>query len=81
MAASELSCRELVELITDYLEETLPFSERARFEQHLAMCDGCLNYLAQMRQTIRALGRLTEDSIEPQVQHDLLQIFRDWKKR
>ena len=59
----DLPCQELVELVTDYLEGRLPPLERLRFEAHLAQCGGCRTYLEQMRQTIRALGRLTEDSI------------------
>ena len=75
-----LTCKELVELVTDYLEGSLTARERARFEEHLAMCGGCRNYLAQMRLTIVTIGRLTEDSIEAQARDDLLGAFRDWKK-
>ena len=78
--AEEMSCRELVEIITEYLEGTLPPAERARFEAHLAVCPGCQTYLDQMRQTVRALGRLTEQSIPPQARQELLQVFRHWKK-
>ena len=78
--AEEMSCRELVEIITEYLEGTLPPAERARFEAHLAVCPGCQTYLDQMRQTVRALGRLTEQSIPPQAHQELLQVFRHWKK-
>ena len=81
MGVTALTCRELVELVTDYLEGSLPPAERARFESHLAGCAGCHRYLDQMRQTIHLMGRLTEESLEPQVKTDLLQIFRDWKKR
>ena len=62
-APADLTCRELVELVTDYLEETLPPTERARFEAHLADCDDCPLYLGQMRLTIRALGALTEERV------------------
>jgi predicted anti-sigma-YlaC factor YlaD len=76
----ELSCKELVEIVTEYLEGTLPASERQRFEDHLAGCEGCRNYLNQMRHTIQSLGHLTENNIVPQAKEDLLQIFRHWKK-
>lgn len=75
----ELNCQELVELVTNYLEETLPLPERARFEEHLQSCRGCQNYLKQMRQTIRTLGHLTEDNLAPQAKEELLQLFRNWK--
>ena len=75
----EMTCQELVELVTEYLEGTLAPSERQRFEAHLGRCDGCTTYLEQMRQLIAALGRLTEESIPEQVKQNLLQAFRDWK--
>ena len=80
MTATPLTCQELVELVTEYLEETLPPAERARFEQHLASCQGCTNYLAQMRLTISALGRLTEETIPQEAQQELLDLFREWKR-
>ena len=77
---ADLTCQELVELVTDYLEGSLSAPQRVRFEEHLAMCTGCRNYLAQMRQTISLLGKLTEESIPPQARDDLLGVFRNWKK-
>ena len=79
MGIEELSCKELVELVNDYLEEKLSALEQARFEAHLATCRGCQAYLSQMRQTIKLTGHLSEDSIRPQAQKKLLQAFRDWK--
>ena len=75
-----LTCRELVELVTEYLEETLSPGVRAQFEEHLAACPGCAAYLEQMRQTIRAMGELTEDSLEPETREKLLALFRNWKR-
>lgn len=80
MAITALTCQELVELVTDYFENVLDPVERARFEEHLQRCDGCTAYLDQMRRTLHALGRLTEESIAPQARQDLLQIFQDWKR-
>ena len=77
----DLPCQELVELVTDYLENRLPHATRARFETHLTQCSGCRTYLEQMRQTVRALGRLPSESIEPEARDRLLQVFRDWKRR
>jgi predicted anti-sigma-YlaC factor YlaD len=75
----ELTCKELVELITDYLEAALPRADALRFEEHLAICPGCRNYLDQMRTTVSTLGALREDSIPPKVKENLMQIFRNWK--
>jgi predicted anti-sigma-YlaC factor YlaD len=81
MNPDELSCKELVELVTEYLEGTLPVVERARFEDHLLVCSGCRNHLDQMRRTVALLGRLTEDSFTPEARRELLGIFRNWKQR
>ena len=75
----DLSCQELVALVTEYLEDALPPAERVRFEAHLTGCLGCRRYFAQMRTTIRALGRLTEESLEPVARDELLRLFRSWK--
>jgi anti-sigma factor RsiW len=75
-----MTCKELVELVTEYLEGALPPDERTRFETHLASCQGCTNYLAQMQQTIRLSGKLTEQTIPPDAGGELLRIFRNWKK-
>ena len=77
---TELSCQELVELVTDYIEGSLSAMQRARFDEHLTKCAGCRNYLAQMRQTIKLTGELTEEAIAPQAREDLLGVFRNWKK-
>jgi predicted anti-sigma-YlaC factor YlaD len=79
MASTELTCRELVELVTNYLEDTLCQVERLRFEEHLATCAGCRNYLDQMRRTVDTLGRLTEDDLAPVARDELLWLFRNWK--
>ena len=80
MATSDdLACKELVELVTEYLEGALSPAERARFEAHLATCTGCTRYLEQIRQTIRLTGRLTEEAIAPDAKQELLQVFRNWK--
>lgn len=72
----ELACRELVELVTDYLEGALGARDRARFEQHIAECEGCAAYLDQMRQTIALAGRLTPDSLSGEAREALLAAFR-----
>jgi anti-sigma factor RsiW len=79
MTAQPLTCREFVELVTDYLEGALPPEDRKRFEDHLGLCDGCNIYLEQMRQTIRLMGKVTEESIPLEAQEQLLAAFRQWK--
>jgi anti-sigma factor RsiW len=78
--ADDLTCHELVELVTDYLEDALAPAERARLEAHLDLCRGCREYLAQMRQTISVMGGLPPDSLDPQMRDQLLQVFREWRR-
>ena len=75
-----LACKELVELITDYLEGALAEHDRVRLEDHLALCDGCSSYLEQMRATIELTGMLTEDQIPAEGKQELLGVFRAWKE-
>jgi anti-sigma factor RsiW len=79
MTTTELTCKELVEIVTDYLEDRLPAVERRRFEQHVAGCEGCRNYLEQMRETIHLVGELGEDSIPVPIRERMLRAFRDWR--
>lgn len=74
-----LACREVVELVTSYLEGALPASEQRRFEAHLAVCPHCTTYLQQFRQTIAATGRLREEDVTPEAKDALVAAFRDWK--
>jgi anti-sigma factor RsiW len=75
----QLSCQELVELVTDYFEGALSPEEQLRFEEHAATCQGCGVYLEQMRQTIRQLGRLSVDELPAGVERELLEAFRGWR--
>lgn len=75
-----LTCQELTELVTDYLEDRVSFMDRLRFTLHVGMCRHCRAYLQQMKQTIRTLGRLPAEEIPPDVRDELLARFRDWKR-
>jgi len=74
-----MACEELVELVTDYLENHLSASERIRFETHLAECSGCRTYLDQMRLTLRALGMVSAETIQAEARKRLLDVYRAWK--
>jgi predicted anti-sigma-YlaC factor YlaD len=76
--AEDLTCAELVELVTDYLENALPPQERERFEEHLTICEGCVNFVDQMRTTIELTGRLRVDDLSPEVAAELVGAFWDW---
>lgn len=76
----ELTCQELVELVTDYLEGALPAEQRARFDAHLADCDICDTYLDQMRLTIRLTGSLAEERLDAACRAELMARFRHWKR-
>ena len=76
----ELSCKELVELVTDYLEGVLTASERRRFEEHLGECDGCVGYVESIRQAIRIVGRFDEGDLPPELERELAAAFRGWTR-
>ena len=75
-----VSCQEVVELVTHYLEGALSPDEAALFEQHLNFCDGCDWYLDQMRATVATVGRVSEEEIPPETRDKLLTAFREWKR-
>jgi anti-sigma factor RsiW len=73
-----MNCRQVVELMTDYLEGALSASERSRFEDHIAGCDGCRAYLAQLQTARRIMGRLAYESVPAAIEKELLEAFRSW---
>ena len=75
-----ISCREVVDLVTDYVEHALTPEEAALFEQHLNFCDGCALYVDQMRATVRTVGRIGEEDLPAETREKLLAAFRDWKR-
>jgi anti-sigma factor RsiW len=79
VSAGPLNCRELVDLITDYLERQLSPADRGVFDVHVATCPDCRTYLSQIEATRRAAGRLTEADIEPEAERALLRAFADWR--
>ena len=79
LRAADLTCREVVELVTDYLEGALSRRDRRRFERHLAACDGCTAYVEQMRLTIAAVGTVSERSLSPEARAELTAAFRGWR--
>ena len=80
MGDGELTCRELVELVSDYLEGALPDAERRRFEQHLDDCPLCVDHVDQMRTTLAVLGRLDEAALDEPVRDGLVRAFREWPR-
>ena len=75
----DMTCTQIVELITEYLEGGLSSADRERFEEHIGFCDWCLAYLDQMRQTIATVGRLRDEDLPKELEQNLLTAFRDWK--
>ena len=74
----ELACQDIVELVTAYLENALDPSDRERFEEHLVFCDGCSNYLEQMRTTVELTGGV-DLRLPPALEARLLEVFREWR--
>jgi anti-sigma factor RsiW len=78
MSTAPMDCNELVELVTAYLDGVLDADTRARFDAHLAECDGCENYLQQFQTTVRTLGKVSDDELDPVFRNKLLDAFRDF---
>ena len=75
-----LTCKEFVEVLTDYLEGALDPAERADIERHIVICRGCSNYIEQMRSTIDLLGRMADDDrADGEHSERLLGLFREWR--
>ena len=77
---NELHCQEVVERVTDYLEQALLPETQAQFEEHIEMCPGCNTYLEQVQQTIMMLRKLSEQQTFPETKQDLLEVFQNWKQ-
>lgn len=75
-----MTCKELVELVTDYLSDALDGETRSRFEAHLSLCRGCAAYLEQMRVTVALARQLHEHDLTPPIRDELLALFREWKR-
>lgn len=80
LTSNRLTCREAVELITDYLEAMLLPEMEARFKQHLATCSDCAIYVEQIRQTLHILRQLTLEITSKEAPLELLRFFRNWQK-
>jgi hypothetical protein len=77
--ADHITCNEVVELVTDYLERALPADEMTLFEQHINFCDGCIVYVEQMRSTVATVGRVREEDVPPEAKDRLMAAFREWR--
>ncbi len=77
----ELTCQELAELVTDYLEGALSSADRVRFDEHIGECVNCAAYVEQFRATIAVTGRIAESDIPPAARVELLEAFRGWVAR
>jgi anti-sigma factor (TIGR02949 family) len=79
---TEFSCQEMIEVVTDYLDDALPSDEQERFERHLSYCAGCSTYVDQIRETIRQTGTVPrEESLPPALREEIVAQFRNWKQR
>jgi Putative zinc-finger len=77
--ADHITCNEVVELVTGYLERALPADEMTLFEQHINFCDGCIVYVEQMRSTVATVGRVREEDVPPEAKDRLMAAFREWR--
>ena len=76
-----VTCQEVVEVVTDYLDGVLPDEELSVVEQHLNFCEGCVTYLEQMRATVAIVSRVRTDDLSGAMRERLITAFRDWRDR
>jgi anti-sigma factor RsiW len=76
-----LTCKQITELVTAYAEGQLPLMDRLRFRLHIGMCPACRTYVRQLQVTARALGKLPEPEIPPDLQAELMRRFEGWKPK
>jgi anti-sigma factor RsiW len=74
-----IACRELVELVTAYLEGTLPAADQARLDAHLSACEACTMYVEQMRDTLRIMGAIAPEQVSDAAYAELSGVFAAWK--
>ncbi|MBI1279921.1 MAG: anti-sigma factor [Anaerolineaceae bacterium] len=74
-----ISCKELVDLVADYMDETISKEARAKFEQHLSECGYCSAYVQQMHMTVKLTSQLSESEGDKPAPDELVDIFRKWK--
>jgi anti-sigma factor RsiW len=79
MSTAPMDCNELVELVTAYLDGALDPDTRARVDMHLLDCDGCANYLQQFRETVRTVGKISDDELDPAFRNRLLNAFKNFR--
>lgn len=80
MTMGMLACREVTELVTDYVEGRLSWLDRVRFQLHVGMCRHCREYLRQIKTTQRLLGELPPQPPPPEVEAELVERFKNWKR-
>jgi anti-sigma factor RsiW len=78
-SGDHLSCQDVVEVVTDYLDKALPPEEAALFEQHINSCEGCVFYVQQIKKTAEVLEEVREEHISPEAKHRLMRTFLDWR--
>lgn len=81
MSEPDLTCTEVVELVTDYLDDALDTDTHRRVGEHLQRCPGCRTYVEQMRRTVRTLGHLPNDGLTDDAVRELTEAFREFSRR
>ena len=75
-----LRCREVVELVSDYLEGRLRGADRTLFEHHASWCRWCSDYLREMRATVGAAAKLRRDGLPKELEEAFLHLYREWRR-
>jgi anti-sigma factor RsiW len=74
-----LVCKDVVEMVSEYLDGAMSPTDRARLEQHLLVCPPCTAHVGQMRSTLEQLAKLRASP--PDAGPAVVDLFREWKRR
>jgi predicted anti-sigma-YlaC factor YlaD len=75
------TCRDMSELVTDYLEHVAPLRTRFGMWLHLLQCQACRRYFDQMRRTVRLISRRPPMAPDQQAEEHVLAAVRGRDQR
>ena len=75
-APSSVECRQIAELLADYLDGTLPKPTRELIDWHIEGCGACVAFLNTYRGTVHAARKLRDADIPAELRQRLLTVLR-----
>ena len=79
VSGHDITCQQVVALVTAYLDGVLPLDDHAKFEAHMGECPMCREHLRQIEATILVTGEIREQDLDPLAREDLMDLYRRWR--